>query len=246
LTGEVFGSLFIPFHGYVDAGQLVQALAAAARHHGATFAVPRRVQRVSSTGAGLTVHTDAGPLRAGTVILAAGSWTGQVEVQPVAGLPIRPVRGQLLRLGWQGPLIRTVVWGERCYLVPWDDGTLLVGATVEEAGFDERTTVAGVRELMEAACDLVPNARTASFLEARVGFRPASPDLLPVIGRSAALPNLVYATGHYRSGVLLSPITAALVADLVLDGRRDPLLDAMAPQRFPEVESTHAVPADPS
>ena len=110
-----------------------------------------------------------------------------------------------------------MTWSGRCYLVPWDDGTLLVGATVEEAGFDERTTVAGVRDLLDAACELVPRAWTAGFLGARVGLRPATPDDLPVIGPSSVMPNLMYATGHYRNGVLLAPLTAQLVADAMLE-----------------------------
>jgi glycine oxidase len=142
------------------------------------------------------------------------------------------VRGQLLHVGWNGPPIRRVTWGERCYLVPWDDGTLLIGATVEEAGFDERATVVGVRDLLEAACDLVPHTWTASFLGARVGLRPGTKDDLPIIGASTALPNLMYATGHYRNGVLLAPLTAQLVADAMLENRIDPALGAVSPRRF--------------
>jgi glycine/D-amino acid oxidase-like deaminating enzyme len=169
----------------------------------------------------------------GGVVVAAGSWSGGIEVDGGAGsVPVRPVRGQLLQLGWQGTPLAGVVWGERCYLVPWDDRTLLVGATVEDAGFDERTTAAGVRELLEAACALVPHAATASFLGARAGLRPASGDDLPIIGRSVRLPNLMYATGHYRNGVLLAPLTARLVADAMLEGREDPLLELTRPQRF--------------
>ena len=109
---------------------------------------------------------------------------------------------------------------------------MLVGATVEEAGFDERATVAGVRDLLEAACELVPHAWTAGFLGARVGLRPATTDDLPIVGASAALPNLMYATGHYRNGVLLAPLTAQLVADAMLDNRIDPALAALSPARF--------------
>jgi glycine oxidase len=117
-------------------------------------------------------------------------------------------------------------------VVPWDDGTLLVGATVEDAGFDERTTVAGVRELLEAACAIIPGASTAAFLGARAGLRPASADLRPIIGPSRIVPNLMYATAHYRNGILLAPLTAALVADALLDNRVDPALAALSPQRF--------------
>jgi glycine oxidase len=108
---------------------------------------------------------------------------------------------------------------------------LLVGATVEDAGFDERTTVAGVRDLLEAVSDVIPGAWAAGFLGARAGLRPASPDELPIIGRSRVMRNLVYATGHFRNGVLLAPLTANLVAD-VLVGREDPMLAAVSPERF--------------
>jgi glycine/D-amino acid oxidase-like deaminating enzyme len=116
--------------------------------------------------------------------------------------------------------------------VPWEDGTLLVGATVEEAGFDERTTVDGVQQLLDGVCAIVPQARTAGFLGARAGLRPATPDDLPVIGPSSVLPNLMYATGHYRNGVLLAPLTAQLVAGMMLENRIDPLLAAVMPSRF--------------
>jgi len=148
---------------------------------------------------------------------------------------VRPVRGQLLHLGWTGTPLRRVTWSERCYLVPWEDGTLLVGATVEEAGFDERTTAAGVRDLLDAACDVVPRAWNAGFLAARAGLRPASADGLPVIGPSSVVPNVMYATGHYRNGVLLAPLTAQLVADAMLENRVDPLLTMVSPARFGEL-----------
>ena len=129
-------------------------------------------------------------------------------------------------------MLRRVVWSDRCYLVPWDDGTVLVGATMEDAGFDERTTVAAVRDLLDAACEIAPGGWTAGFVDARAGLRPASTDLLPIIGASRILPNLMYATAHYRNGILLAPVTAALVADAMLDNRIDPALAAVSPQRF--------------
>jgi glycine/D-amino acid oxidase-like deaminating enzyme len=125
-----------------------------------------------------------------------------------------------------------VIWSERCYLVPWQDGTLLVGATVEEAGFDEKTTTAGVRDLIEAAAEIVPHSWTAGFTAAKAGLRPATPDEIPVIGPSTVVPNLMYATGHYRNGVLLAPLTAQLVADALLENKVDPILAVTSPKRF--------------
>src|SRR5204863_6694137 len=106
------------------------------------------------------------------------------------------------------------------------------GATVEEVGFDERTTAAGVRDLLEAACELLPEAWGATFIEARAGLRPATPDELPVLGSDPDTPAIVHASGHYRNGVLLAPVTAKVIADLIVDGKKDRCLDAFTPARF--------------
>jgi glycine oxidase len=233
LAEDVLGALLITTHGFVAASDLTRALATAAERHGAHVAEPCRVRRIDATNDAFVIETDAGIHSAHGVVLAAGCWSGTVEVAGVTSrVPVRPVRGQLLHLGWSGPPLCRVTWGARCYLVPWEDDTVLVGATVEEAGFDERATVAGVRDLLEAACDLVPCAWAAGFQGARVGLRPATPDDLPVIGASSRHPRLMYATGHYRNGVLLAPLTAQLVADAMLDQRTDPLLDTVSPARF--------------
>jgi glycine oxidase len=233
LSHDIVGGLVVPLHGFVAAGDLIRALAGAARRHGAQVIEGSRVRRIVAANGEVTVETDRGPLAGSAIVLAAGSWSGRIEIAGLpARAPVRPIRGQLLRLSWKGPMLRRVVWSERCYLVPWDDGTLLVGATMEDAGFDERTTVAGVRDLLEAACDIAPGAWTAGFVDARAGLRPATTDLLPIIGASRVLPNLMYATGHYRNGILLAPVTAALVADAMLDNRIDPAMASVSPQRF--------------
>jgi glycine oxidase len=233
LRNGIAGGLLIDTHGFVAATDLTRALTVAARRHGARLLDERRVQRIARTAGEIMVETDRGVLDAHGVVLAAGSWAGEIDVDGVTPrVPVRPVRGQLLHLAWNGPALRRVTWSRRCYLVPWEDGTVLVGATVEDVGFDERTTVAGVRDLLEAACDLVPLARTAAFRDARAGLRPASSDGLPIIGRSTTMSGLVYATGHFRNGVLLAPLTAQLVADMLLDGRIDPLLNLVSPARF--------------
>ena len=234
LSSDVVGGLLIPSHGFVVVAELVQALIAAAQKNGARLVESGRVRRIRRAGRKLSVETDGTAIAAAGVVLAAGSWAGQIEIEnvPPPRVPVRPVRGQLLQLAWSGPPLRRVVWGERCYLVPWPDGTLLVGATVEEAGFDERTTVAGVRDLLEAACELVPPAWTAAFIGAKAGLRPGTPDELPVIGPSPRLPKLMYATGHYRNGVLLAPLTAKMIADAMLDNRMDRAFAVTAPKRF--------------
>ena len=228
-TLETATNRFTPEHGYVAAEALALALARAAERRGAQF-VRARAIRIETVEGRLQVVTDAGTFESSQVVLAAGAWTNEIE--GVHAAPIRPVRGQLLYLGWNAEPLSTIVWGPRCYVVPRVDGTVLVGATVEEAGFDERLTADGVRDLLDAACDLLPAARGATFLGARVGLRPASPDELPVIGADPDVPGLIHASGHYRNGVLLAPVTAKLIADLAVDGSVDSLLLAFSPSRF--------------
>jgi glycine oxidase len=235
LTPDVTAALLVKLHGFVVAADLSGALSAAAIKHGARIRVPARAQRIQRRGDDVEIHLENdAPVTARYVVVAAGSWSCQIAIDGVPRLPVRPVRGQLLQLAADGPALNRIVWGERCYLVPVSTGSVLVGATVEDAGFDERTTVAGVRDLLDGACDLVPHLWQASFVAARVGLRPATADEMPIIGRSKSMPGLVYATGHYRNGILLAPFTARAVADLVLDNREDPLLASTTPQRFGE------------
>lgn len=232
LASGVAAALLIDDHGIVVARELAQALAHAARRHGAVIHEGEAVRRVALAGRELRVETDTASFTAPHVVLAAGSWSGAVAIGGVPPVPVRPVRGQLLHLAsWAEPL-RRIAWGPGCYAVPIGERSTLVGATAEEVGFDERATAAGVRGLLDAVCELLPAAATADFVETRVGLRPATPDGLPIVGSPSALPGLVYATGHYRNGVLLAPLTAALVADLVIGGRRDPALAGLSPDRF--------------
>jgi len=228
--GAIASALFTPTHGYVAAPQLATALAVAAERKG-TILRRARVQRIVHHGSTVRVSTTGGDCEATTVVIAAGAWGNRIEGVRIP--PLRPVRGQLLHLEWRGPHPpSTIIWGPDCYIVPRLDGTLLVGATVEEAGFDERTTAGGVRDLLNATCELLPGARSATFLEARAGLRPATPDQLPVLGPDPDAPAIVHASGHYRNGVLLAPLTATLMADLVLEGREREELALMRPERF--------------
>lgn len=179
----------------------------------------------------MAVHTAEGVLRAGEVVLAAGTWTPGLTVGGGDPLPVRPVRGQLLWLATPPDTVRHVLWAPGVYLVPWRDGTVFVGATSEHVGFDDRATVAGVAGLLQAATALVPALGGATFLQARSGLRPGSPDDLPFIGRSAVVPGLIYACGHYRNGALLAPLTAALVSSLARGDDTDEALKVLAPGR---------------
>jgi glycine oxidase len=152
------------------------------------------------------------------VVLAAGAWSGEIAGLPAhARVPVRPVKGQILRLrDPAGPgLLERVVRFEGGYLVPRGDGRYVLGATVEERGFEERPTVGGVYELLRDACELVPGVRELQIEELSVGFRPSTPDNTPVIG-PGAVEGLVWATGHHRNGILLTPLTAELVAEALV------------------------------
>jgi glycine oxidase len=235
LTPDVTAGLLIPEHGFVGAIELSGALAAGAVKRGARVIAPARVRRISRRGDEIDVELEsADRVSARQVVVAAGCWTGQITIDDIPPLPIRPVRGQLLQLTWPGDPLKRIAWGPNCYIVPSAPHTVLVGATVEEAGFDERTTVAGIRDLLDAARGLAPEIWQAGFTAARVGLRPATPDHMPVIGRSSKVPGVVFATGHFRNGILLAPFTAKAVADLVLENREDPLLAAASPRRFGE------------
>jgi glycine oxidase len=209
---EANRGLLIRDQGYVRVEQLIAGLRGSAERHGALFHVQEPIDRTELRGDGVVVHTPVRTLSCGALVVAAGSWSGAVVPEPVG---VRPVRGQLLRLHWRRAPLPHILWSHDCYVVPWSDGTILVGATVEDVGFDERITAGGVGGLLRALHRLLPQAEDATFLEARAGLRPAAADGMPIIRPSTKSPRVIYATGHYRNGILLAPLTARLVADLL-------------------------------
>jgi glycine oxidase len=232
LAVSVEGALLAPGHGYVGVPSLMDALSWAALRHGVQIEAAHRVTGIRADQRGVTISTEDGTSwAAGQVVIAAGSWASQLSIDDPAASAVHPIRGQLLRVHWTGTPLSHIVWGPDCYVVPWQDDTVLVGATVEDVGFDERTTAAGVRDLLDAVCELLPEAWRATFIEARVGLRPATPDGLPFLGPSERSARIVYATGHYRNGILLAPLTARLIADLIVEGQIDPALAALRPGR---------------
>ncbi|MGO9487726.1 MAG: glycine oxidase ThiO [Solirubrobacteraceae bacterium] len=198
----------------------------ALREHAPVARVVHRRGRVS----GVTLQ-DGEQLAADTVALAAGAWTEEIGGLPAAP-PVRPVKGQIVRLrDPAGPgLLERVVRFDGGYLVPRGDGRLVLGATVEEQGFELGATAGGVYELLRDARELVPGIAELEIEELSVGLRPGTPDNLPAIG-PGALEGLVWATGHHRNGILLAPLTAELVL-AALAGERDQLLDCCDPARF--------------
>jgi len=233
VTSSAVAGLLVPAHGHVGVSSLVRAVSHSAKLAGASFETPVEAADVKPVRGEVLVQAGDRRYAADAVVIASGSWTSRIRVRGVAALPVRPVRGQLLHLRWPGgaPPAR-ITWGPRCYAVPWVDGSLLVGATVEDVGFDERSTVAGVHDLTAAAAELLPASWQASIEGVRVGLRPAMPDGLPAIGPLLADPRITVATGHYRNGILLAPLTAEVVANYVLDGAVDPAFEVTSPDRF--------------
>lgn len=233
ISPEAVAALHIPAHGFVGVQDLVEAMWQSAERGGARLLL-QSARRVSVGHGTVRVETTTSPIDAPHVVLASGCWAGAIDLAGAPPLPVRPVRGQLLALNRRDLAVKRTVWGPGCYAVPWENGTLLVGATVEDAGFDEQATLAGVTELTAAVTQLMPGTARAGFVGVRVGLRPATPDERPILGPSSRIEGLVYATGHYRNGALLAPITAESVADLI-DGRAtDQTLAPFAPARFGE------------
>jgi glycine oxidase len=219
----------------VDNRALVQALLIACRRAGVRLLTGRvaelAVDRDRVTG---VVLADGTRLPAGSVVLAAGCWSGGLGGLAAEALPpVRPVKGQLLYLRGSAsdPLCTRNVRGLEVYVVPRDDGRVVVGATVEEQGFDTRVTAGAVRDLLRAALELLPDAAELELLETVVGLRPGSPDNAPMLG-PAGPEGLVVATGHYRNGILLTPVTGDAIAELLATGRVPDLIAPFTPGRF--------------
>ena len=230
LTSSSMTALLLPSHGYVASPLLVAALIEVLSRTGVPLTATR-VVHLHDGDHDAEVMTEGGAIRSDAVVIAAGSWSTEL-FGTSAPRAIKPIRGQLVRLTLDQRPASRVVWSDDCYVVPWRDGTVLVGATVEDVGFAEHTTADGVQRLLKAAAELMPLLREARFEDARAGLRPKTADELPAIGRSSTMPHVFYAAGHYRNGVLLAPLTAALVADLVLEGRERPELALVRPDRF--------------
>ncbi|MGH2619877.1 MAG: FAD-dependent oxidoreductase, partial [Anaerolineales bacterium] len=194
----------------------------------AVEAIEARAGRVQGVRAGAEFHG------AEWVILAAGCWSGAIRGVPL--LAIEPRRGQAFAVA--NALVRRIVSTRRVYLVPSSQGETLVGATVERTGFEASTTPGGIGEIMRAGRELVPGLAGSRFVRSWAGLRPGTPDGLPAIGPFAALPNLIAATGHFRDGIFLAPLTAALVRQLVLGETPSLKLSPFLPDR-PALSATH-------
>ncbi|WP_328783395.1 glycine oxidase ThiO [Streptomyces canus] len=244
LAPGVRGGLRVDGDHQIDPRRLTRALLAACEQAGVVFhrAWAKGVRVAGNRAAGVTT-TDGDELGAGQVVLAAGSLSGRLEGVPADVLPpVRPVKGQVLRLTvpprcapFLSRTVRAVVRGSQVYLVPRENGELVIGATSEELGWDTTVTAGGVYELLRDAHELVPGITELPLTETRAGLRPGSPDNAPLLGPTE-LTGLVLATGHYRNGVLLTPITGDAMAHVLTTGELPDVARPFTPRRFGAAE----------
>jgi glycine oxidase len=230
LSPRIAGGILAPQDGSADPRATVRALTAAAEE----VELGVEVEAIEQDGSTVTgVRTSAGAIECEQVVVAAGPCSAALA--PLGdGPPVRPVKGQILELRTRGALpepFQRVLRTPRCYLVSRGDGNVVLGATVEEQGFDTTVTADGVFRLLEAAWEVLPEVGELELVTARAGLRPGTPDNAPVVG-PGELDGLIWATGHWRNGVLLAPLTADAVAGLLAG---DPLpheLEPLSPARF--------------
>ena len=218
VSSQIREGIFFPDDAVVDAGRLTLALRIAAERRGVAFAIRRTGLRLLVRGGRCAgVETDQGPIEAGRVVNAAGAWA---SFDPAFPVPVEPVHGQIVEVASPAPALSAVIESEDVYVVP-RGGSWLLGSTAERIGFEKRVTAGAVARLLAAATRLIPALEGAAFLRAWSGLRPGTPDGLPVLGRGP-LPGLFLATGHFRNGILLAPVTALALADLLTgSGGRD-------------------------
>jgi glycine oxidase len=233
----------------VDPRHLTTAAIAAARHRGIDFSSGDRVLGVQVTNGKATgVRTNTTRFAAGLVVNCAGAWAGQIRLGTRVGtgaspvqaerssagflIPTRPVKGQMLCVVMpEKELVRHVVRAPDVYLIPRSDGRLVIGATQEEAGFDKQTVPGTIQKLRQAALDLVPKLAEARILEAWAGLRPGTPDGLPILGATPT-PGYFVATGHFRDGILLAPVTAKVMGQMIAGQKPEFDFGAFNAERF--------------
>lgn len=230
----ISGALFLPDDAQVSAPRLTLAFARAAQALGARLMEGCEVTGFLTEGDRVTgVETANGVFRAGTVVLAAGAWSGVMARRLGLHLPVFPVKGESLALRPNRQLLQKTLFAHGCYLVPKADGRIVVGATEREHDFSAGVSLGAIHQLAEEAVRLIPSLAQADLFTYWSSVRPGSGDGLPLMGPLAAVRGLYVASGHFRNGILLSPITGALMAELIA-GRAVPELAPFSPNRLLE------------
>jgi glycine oxidase len=233
LSPKTIAAILTPDTQYLDPQRLTQAYAEAARRAGVTIREHEPVTRFLRRGDSLRgIQTPDRTTLADEFLIAGGPWTTALANRLGAKIPVRPVRGQMLSLDGPETPLRHVFSGARALLVPREDGQTYVGATVEEAGFRKQTTAAGLRSLRAGGASMVPTLAGAKQRRAWAGLRPATTDGLPVMGRLPGWRNGWVSSGHFRAGILLSPLSGRLMALAIASGSEDGLPHELSPARF--------------
>jgi glycine oxidase len=243
LSEDMEAAVLRPDECSVDNRALTSAVLEAARRSGAEIFAENGVKAIWREGrrcVGLILQNEK--VEATWTIIAAGCFSAAIE-GVAAYAPLRPAKGQMVALRTDDVEIDRVLWGEHNYLVPRNDGRILAGATVEYAGFDKRTTAGGIEKILSAAIELAPGLANARIEETWAGLRPDTPDHLPILGPTD-MDGLLMATGHFRSGILLTPITARLISEWITEQRVSVDWDRFSPLRFQaeKMEATKKMP----
>jgi glycine oxidase len=227
-------AVHFPDDHWLDPRRLATAVGAGAEAAGVEIVCPRTAVRIVAENGRVTgVGCDGATYPTSCVVNAAGSWAGLVGVpQRVRPLPLAPLRGQMVAIDGRLAVAGHAIYSTKGYLVPRRDGRVLAGSTYERAGYETEVTVGGMAKILAAATALLPVLAERAVLETWAGLRPVTPDGLPVLGPSPDIAGLYYATGHGRNGILLAPLTARLIADLIVAGTSPEALGPFLPGRF--------------
>jgi glycine oxidase len=230
-------ALKFPGDHQVDNRRLMTALQTAARNAGVEFLTHTEARELLTENVAgrkriIGVATARGEIYARTVVIAAGSWSSMLRCDEAQRIEVEPARGQMVAIEMPAPAARHVLYSRRGYLVPRLSGYLIAGSTIEHAGYDNRVTAGGVASIIRSAVEVMPCVANQSIIETWAGLRPHAPDGLPILGADPRVEGLIYATGHYRNGILLAPLTARAISELIIKGESHINLAPFSVTRF--------------
>lgn len=222
LSDRIIGAMDIPNDGHVNPVHLTQAFSKSAVTLGATVKEFVEVYSFTESSGKITgVHTNIGDFYGENIVVANGAWSARLLKEANINLPTYPVKGECMSVITERPLIKSTIFSQRCYVVPKSGNRLIIGATSIPNSFSEHVSVEGISSLMQAAVEILPDIQRAQFERAWAGIRPQTIDELPFLGVHPTIENVFICTGHYRNGILLSPISGKLIVDM-MDGRTLP------------------------